>query len=66
MATDTPKATVDNIEELLKNDSAVKVAGCDIDGVLRGKLMSKKKFLGIVKDGFGYCPHYLSTRSRLL
>jgi len=55
MASDTPKATVDNIEELLANDRAVKVAGCDIDGVLRGKLMNKKKFLGIVKDGFGYC-----------
>lgn len=52
-----PKATLDNIEELLKNDAAVKVAGCDVDGVLRGKLMNKKKFLGIVKNGFGYCPH---------
>lgn len=52
----TTKATYDNIEEILKNDPCVKVAGCDIDGVLRGKLMNKKKFLGIVKDGFGYCP----------
>lgn len=45
--------TVENIEEILKDDKSVKVAGCDIDGVLRGKLMAKKKFLGIVKEGFG-------------
>lgn len=50
------KVTLENVEEVLKNDAAVKVAGCDIDGVLRGKLMNKKKFLGVIKDGFGYCP----------
>ena len=47
--------TVDNIEELLKDDLSVKVAGLDVDGVLRGKLMAKKKFLSIVKGGFGFC-----------
>ena len=49
------KASFDNLEKLLENDDAVKVAGVDIDGVLRGKLMSKKKFLGVAKDGFGFC-----------
>ena len=47
--------TYDSLEHVLRNDTKVKVAGIDIDGVLRGKLMSKKKFLGIAKDGFGFC-----------
>ena len=30
--------------------------GVDVDGVLRGKIMSKSKFLSAVKhDGFGFC-----------
>ncbi len=33
----------------------VKLAICDIDGVLRGKLIHKDKFLSIVEDGFGFC-----------
>ncbi|KJX97244.1 glutamine synthetase like protein [Zymoseptoria brevis] len=45
----------EDLEELLKNDTSVKVAGVDIDGQLRGKLMSKKKFLSIAKSGFGFC-----------
>lgn len=53
---DDPSAlTVGDLPELLKDDVSVKVAGCDIDGVLRGKLMSKKKFLSVAKDGFGFC-----------
>ena len=51
----TTEVTHDSLEHVLKNDSKVKVAGIDIDGVLRGKLMSKNKFLGIAKDGFGFC-----------
>ncbi len=47
--------TFDSLERVLKNDTKVKVAGIDIDGVLRGKVMSKKKFIGIAKDGFGFC-----------
>lgn len=43
------------LPELLKDDIGVKVAGIDIDGVLRGKIMAKSKFLSIVKDGFGFC-----------
>ena len=44
-----------DLPELLKNDISVKVAGADVDGVLRGKLMSKKKFLSIAETGFGFC-----------
>ena len=47
--------TFDKLPELLKDDISVKVAGVDIDGVLRGKLMHKKKFLSVAKDGFGFC-----------
>lgn len=50
-----PNATVGNIEELLRNDTKIKVAGIDVDGQLRGKLISKKKFLSAVKTGFGFC-----------
>jgi glutamine synthetase len=33
----------------------VKVAVADIDGVLRGKYLSKEKFLSAVDNGFGFC-----------
>jgi glutamine synthetase len=33
----------------------VKVAVSDIDGVLRGKLLAKEKFLAAAEDGFGFC-----------
>ncbi|RSM09825.1 hypothetical protein CEP52_003915 [Fusarium oligoseptatum] len=33
----------------------VKLAGVDVDGILRGKLISKKKFLSIAEAGFGFC-----------
>jgi len=47
--------TLDNLTEVLENDTKIKLAGVDIDGVLRGKLVSKKKFLSVAKDGFGFC-----------
>ncbi|KAJ4358212.1 uncharacterized protein N0V89_002792 [Didymosphaeria variabile] len=50
-----PKAIrLDELASLLANDDCVKVAGIDIDGVLRGKLMSKDKFLCIAQEGFGF------------
>ena len=49
------EVTVERLPELLENDSAVKVAGVDVDGILRGKLMAKNKFLSIANDGFGFC-----------
>lgn len=45
----------DALPTLLAEDAKVKLAGVDVDGQLRGKLVSKKKFLGIAKEGFGFC-----------
>lgn len=45
----TPESTA----QLLKSDRKVKVAGIDCDGVLRGKIMSKDKFLSSLEHGFG-------------
>lgn len=54
--TDDPATlTSDDLEQLLQDDTRVKVAGCDIDGVLRGKLISKKKFMSVAGSGFGFC-----------
>jgi glutamine synthetase len=47
--------TVESITAALKDDNCVKVAGVDVDGILRGKLISKKKFLSVAHDGFGFC-----------
>jgi hypothetical protein len=29
------------------------VSGCDIDGIARGKILSKKKFASVRESGFG-------------
>ena len=56
MASQDPKSiTAESLPQLLENDSMVKLAGVDVDGILRGKLVSKKKFLSIASDGFGFC-----------
>ena len=47
--------TLDNVEAALSRDTKVKVAGVDVDGILRGKIITKRKFLSVVKDGFGFC-----------
>ncbi|KAF7554610.1 hypothetical protein G7Z17_g2795 [Cylindrodendrum hubeiense] len=39
--------------KILANDTKVKVAGLDFDGVLRGKIMAKDKFLSSLNGGFG-------------
>ncbi|KAF1997863.1 glutamine synthetase/guanido kinase [Amniculicola lignicola CBS 123094] len=52
---DVSTVTLETLPELLKDDLAVKVAGVDVDGILRGKLMAKKKFLSIAREGFGFC-----------
>lgn len=44
-----------SLEALLEHDTKVKLAGLDVDGILRGKLVSKKKFLSIASAGFGFC-----------
>ncbi|KAH8106797.1 glutamine synthetase/guanido kinase [Cristinia sonorae] len=57
MATRFAPKTPDDLKGLLKDDIKVKVAGMSVlDGVLRGKFMSKEKFLSAVAgDGFGFC-----------
>ncbi|KAI6821113.1 glutamine synthetase/guanido kinase [Hortaea werneckii] len=52
---DPTQLTHADLPELLKNDISIKVGGTDIDGQVRGKLMSKKKFLSIAQSGFGFC-----------
>lgn len=49
------KVTSENVAEVLQNDTRVKLAGVDADGMLRGKLVSKKKFLSVIDEGFGFC-----------
>ncbi|PYI31045.1 glutamine synthetase [Aspergillus indologenus CBS 114.80] len=46
--------TAEDLPSLLANDIKVKVAGIDCDGILRGKVMSTEKFLGIAQKGFGF------------
>jgi glutamine synthetase len=37
------------------NISSIKVAGFDIDGILRGKYISREKFDSAVENGLGFC-----------
>ncbi|KAF8586538.1 glutamine synthetase/guanido kinase [Ramaria rubella] len=57
--TSTPNApqSLQDLKNLLIDDNKVKVAGIDVDGVLRGKFMSKEKFISAAteSDGFGFC-----------
>lgn len=46
--------TVENLPTVLADDIKVKVGGIDADGILRGKVMAKEKFLGIAEKGFGF------------
>jgi len=44
------------LQELADQDTEkVKLAIADVDGVLRGKLMSFEKFRSVVEKGFGFC-----------
>lgn len=47
--------TLEELEAELQDDIKVKVAGVDADGVMRGKVMAKDKFLSAAKSGFGFC-----------
>ena len=47
--------TLESLPDRLNTDTKVKLGGIDVDGMLRGKLISKKKFLSVAKDGFGFC-----------
>ncbi|KAK4064177.1 uncharacterized protein Triagg1_9156 [Trichoderma aggressivum f. europaeum] len=46
-------ATISQFKRLLANDTKVKIAGIDCDGILRGKIMNKSKFLSSLKGGCG-------------
>jgi len=48
-----PEEIMAEIKEAEKQ--RIKVAITDIDGVLRGKFISKKKFLSAAENGFGFC-----------
>ncbi|KAI8989688.1 glutamine synthetase/guanido kinase [Trametes punicea] len=53
VATQGAPSSIAELEALLKDDIKVKVA---VDGVLRGKYMSKEKFLSAASsDGFNFC-----------
>lgn len=52
--------SIASIRKELAHDTKVKVAGLDVDGVLRGKIMNKDKFISLIKDEteppeFGFC-----------
>ncbi len=49
--------TVDQVINSIKENPCIKVkiAITDIDGILRGKVVSKEKFLSIANSGFGFC-----------
>lgn len=49
--------SLDNLADALVNDSRIKVAAVDIDGLLRGKIIHKEKFLQVAKSGFGNIPY---------
>lgn len=55
MAVPSGPISAEALPELLSYDHKVKLAGLDVDGMLRGKVVSKKKFLSIAKEGFGFC-----------
>ncbi|ORZ18240.1 hypothetical protein BCR41DRAFT_385925 [Lobosporangium transversale] len=50
-----PQSRLEEIKAELQGDSRVKVAGVDLDGILRGKIMAKSKFLSVLESGFGFC-----------
>ncbi|KAI1077450.1 putative glutamine synthetase [Whalleya microplaca] len=47
--------TLEALPDILQHDTKVKLSGVDVDGMLRGKIVSKNKFLSIAKEGFGFC-----------
>ncbi|GAB3502036.1 glutamine synthetase [Spirosoma knui] len=47
------QAVIDFIKQ--SDSSKIKFAFADIDGILRGKIISRQKFLDGLDDGFGFC-----------
>ena len=51
-----PPSIADIINKLkLQQTEKVKIAVTDLDGILRGKIISFEKFVSIVEKGFGFC-----------
>jgi hypothetical protein len=48
-------SSLEELEAELADDIKVKVAGIDADGVMRGKIMAKDKFMSAARSGFGFC-----------
>ncbi len=56
MKNNSEKSVEEAINSIKKSPSIkVKLAVTDIDGILRGKVVSKEKFLSIAEAGFGFC-----------
>lgn len=55
--------TAQDVEKILakKNPQAIQVGLFDLNGILRGKYISVQKFLGALKNGFGFCDVVLSS-----
>ncbi|KAG8927887.1 hypothetical protein FRC01_006760 [Tulasnella sp. 417] len=64
MATQDAPTNLAELTALLDDATKVKVAGLDVDGVFRGKYMSKDKFLSAVKGG-GFVHGYSLLRTTL-
>ena len=49
--------TAEDVQALIteRNPAYVKVGVFDADGIMRGKYMSRKKFLSALEKGFGFC-----------
>jgi len=58
--------TVDDAKKIVneRNLTHVKVGVFDIDGILRGKYMSKAKFFSALDSGFGFCDVVLGWDSK--
>ena len=51
-----PTTSKDLIQELVAaNTEKVKLAVTDMDGILRGKVISFEKFVSVAEKGFGFC-----------
>jgi len=48
-------STVEELEAELRDDLKVKVAGIDVDGIMRGKVLAKDKFMSAARVGLGFC-----------
>ena len=52
---------------LQDGDDRVKIAGADTDGIARGKIISRDKFLKIINTGMEFCDVifvFISTNTR--